>query len=234
MIDCGELERAIGYSFVKKEILTRALTHASYTNEHKGFPNNERLEFLGDAVLQYVVTEKLCERFPDADEGVLTRYRSLLVDTERLIYIASQLQIEKYLFLSRGQKLDKKTNGKTLYADAIEALIGALYVDGGSACAKKFITEYIIPFIEDVISGDTKDPKTSLQELTQKLSFGTPEYILEKSAGPDHAKHFEVSVHIQGKKISTGEGNSKQQAEKKAAEQALKEKNWQYIDKKNI
>ena len=217
------IEKNIGHLFKNKELLMQALTHRSYTNEHEEEAHNERLEFLGDAVLQFVSTEKLYRAYPDVAEGELSMYRSLLVKTEFLVMIAETLEIPEHLRVSTGQKKDLKTTSTALFADAVEAIIGALYLDSGLKTATIFIEEKILHNMQEHLAQTPlQDAKTALQEETQRDIDITPKYDVLHEKGPDHAKTFTVGVSIGTTMYAKGTGKSKQEAAQKAAEQALK------------
>ena len=217
------VESAIGYEFINKEILLQALTHRSFTNEHREAPNNERLEFLGDAILQYVATNTLYTTYPESDEGGLTVYRSLLVKTEFLAQAAERLSIEPYLRVSAGQRKEMERVNTSVLADVIEALIGAIHLDGGLMPTEKFIHAHLLVNIESYLKEvPFQDPKTALQEHVQQESGVTPEYIVLREGGPDHDKDFTVGVKIAGEIIAEAMGKSKQEAAQKAAEKAAK------------
>lgn len=221
-------EKIIGYTFKSKDTLVQALTHRSYTNENKNVPHNERLEFFGDAILQYASTKKLFQNFKDESEGVLSMYRSILVKTEYLADIAIKLNIAKYIQTSEGQKreFEKNKMSNSILANAIEALIGAIHLDGGLKPAITFIEDKVLRDIDKYLSNiPLRDPKTELQEYTQDQFGVTPEYIELENDGPAHNKNFTVGVKIGKEIIQKGEGKSKQEAEKKAAEQVLKKYN---------
>ena len=217
-----ELDKCIGYTFSDRGLLQRALTHRSFSNENKNSPNNERLEFLGDAVLQYVVTDFLYKTYPDLDEGVLSMYRSALVKTEFLSVVGEKLSFLQYLRASVGQKRLLEKSAMTVIADAVEALIGAIYLDGGLEVVKKYIYTHILSkaqgYLEEI---QLQDSKTLFQELVQKHSNATPTYVIESETGLAHDPLFTVAVMVDGEKIASGKGKSKQQAAQKAAKKAL-------------
>lgn len=222
MANVGAIEKNIGYTFKNKKLLTQALTHRSYTNEHEGETHNERLEFLGDAILQFISTEKLYQAYADVTEGELSMYRSLLVKTEFLVMVAETLDIPNHLRVSTGQKKDLKTTSTALFADAVEAVIGALYLDDGLKTAAIFIEEKILHNMEEHLTKTPlQDAKTALQEETQQDIDITPNYDVLHEEGPDHAKTFTVGVFIKETLYAKGVGKSKQEAAQKAAEQAL-------------
>lgn len=223
-MDLTELENQIKYQFKDKKNLQTAITHRSYLNENRswGTPHNERLEFLGDAVLELITTEYLYNNFPNP-EGELTNFRSALVNYKILSEVAAELNLDKYLLLSRGESKDTGRARQVILANAMEALIGALYLDGGFAAAKDFIDQFLIGRLEKIIEeGKTIDPKSKLQELVQEKDGITPHYEVLKEWGPDHSKQFEVGVFIGERQIAAGTGLSKQEAEAAAAENGLK------------
>lgn len=206
------------------ELLLTAFTHRSYLNEHKKTvsAHNERLEFLGDAVLELVVTEYLFNTYPDP-EGILTNWRSSLVRTESIGAAAAKHGFEPLLRLSRGEKRGTERARAQILANSFEAVIGALYIDQGYEPAKKFILETIISTFEEILSsGSWMDPKSHLQELAQSQESATPVYRVMNEDGPDHDKLFTVGVYVNDKLRGQGNGPSKQHAQQKAAEAALK------------
>jgi ribonuclease-3 len=222
-------ESKIGYAFKDKGLLERAFTHRSYLNENRmpGREHNERLEFLGDAVLELVVTEFLFAKFPDRQEGDLTVYRAALVNTQSISDAASQLGMNEYLLLSRGESRDTGRARSIILANAFEALIGALYLDQGYIAARDFIGKQLFYKIDEVVEKRLwQDAKSRLQELAQEKNGITPTYEVLNQAGPDHDKRFVVTANIGQERVATGEGRSKQEAEQAAAENALAAKGW--------
>ena len=220
-----DLEKIIGYTFKDKNILIQAITHRSYTNENKDVPHNERLEFFGDAILQYVSTKKLFDEFPEESEGVLSMYRSILVKTDYLANVAIDLDILKHIQISEGQRreFERDRLSNSILANAIEAIIGAIHIDGGLKPSITFIEEKVLKDSSKyLLNIPLRDPKTALQEHTQHELGITPEYVAIENNGPDHNKQFTVGVKVGDKIIEKGSGKSKQEAEKKAAELALK------------
>ena len=224
-MDLSELEKSINYRFKDKGLLKEALTHRSYLNENPswGFSNNERLEFLGDAVLELASTEELFHRFPKENEGQLTSYRSALVNYQMLSEIARFLELGKFILLSRGEAKDTGRARDVILANAFEALIGAIYLDSDYLSAKKFVNEKVVTArLEEVLKkGLYKDAKSLLQEKAQSEFKITPFYKVLSETGPDHAKLFEVGVYFGDKLMGTGSGLSKQDAELEAAKKAL-------------
>lgn len=210
-------------TFSNLDLLVTAFTHRSYVNEHKKTvtEHNERLEFLGDAVLELVVTEYLYTTYDDP-EGILTNWRSSLVRTESISAAASNFGFEPLLRLSRGEKRGSERARAQILANSFEAVIGALYIDQGYEASKVFITESIISTFEQILdSGSWMDPKSYLQELAQSQESSTPVYKVISEIGPDHDKVFKVGVYVNGKLRGQGEGPSKQAGQQKAAEAAL-------------
>lgn len=209
-------------TFRDKSLYELALTHRSWVNENAGVArHNERLEFLGDAILEFVVSSFLYERFPDKEEGFLTALRANIVNTKNLAALATKLNLGEQLRLSRGEELGGGRENESLLADTVEALIGALYVDSGLEKAEKFILENLLADVDEKLQEPLKDPKSRLQELVQAKGFAAPKYAVVKEMGPDHNKNFEVEVYIEGKVVAKGAGKSKNRAEQAAAEAAL-------------
>ena len=205
---------------VDPDLLERALTHRSYAYENGGLPTNERLEFLGDAVLGLVVTETLYRTHPDLPEGQLAKLRAAVVNMRALANVGRTLDIGRYLRLGRGEETTGGRDKSSILADTLEALIGAVYLTGGLAEAASFVHRVFDPLItESAKLGAGLDWKTSLQELTASELLGVPEYTVDES-GPDHAKKFRASVFVAGRRYGTGDGRSKKEAEQAAAETA--------------
>lgn len=223
------LEETIGVSFGDKDILVQALVHRSYLNEHRDFPlgHNERLEFLGDAVLELIVTEHLFERYANP-EGELTNWRAALVNAKMCATVANEIGLDQFLFLSHGESKDAGTKAREyILANALESLIGALYLDKGYDLACQFVTRWVITKLPEVLDlGLWMDPKSRFQESAQELLGITPTYKVHKEEGPDHDKHFVVGVYLDKEMVAEGEGTSKQEAQVDAAEHALKVKKW--------
>lgn len=217
-----ELEDAIGYQFNSKELLTHALTHSSYTNDRKLDKKlcNERLEFLGDAVLEMISSEYIFINYPEKAEGELTKLRASLVSEKPLANVAADIGIGNYLFLGHGEE---RTGGRTrdsVTSDAVEALLGAIFLDGGIEAAKKFVHSFILNDIEN--KQLFYDSKTVLQEIIQKYHRGTLKYELVSEKGPDHDKKYGMNAVIDGRVIGYGEGRTKKAAEQEAAYNAIK------------
>lgn len=218
-----KLEEKLGYTFHDRRLLENALTHSSYANENKskGETSNERLEFLGDSVLGMVVADHLYRTHPDMPEGELTRTRAALVCEDSLVEVAAQLELGQYLKLGRGEDAGGGRKRPSIQADAVEAVIAAVYLDGGIGSARKLITNFILTNNEREQEGAVRDFKTALQELVQRESGRVLSYRLMGESGPDHAKVFSVEVDLNGQPIGAGEGRSKKEAEQNAAKAAM-------------
>jgi len=225
----ASLEARIGVNFNDKNLLVNALVHRSFLNENRDFTlnHNERLEFLGDAVLELVVTEFLFEQYLNP-EGELTNWRAALVNGKMCALVAREIGLEEYLFLSHGESKDNSTKARDyILANAIEALIGAIYLDEGWDMSKQFITRWIITKLPEVLEqGLWMDPKSRFQEASQEVIGITPQYKVLSEEGPDHQKIFVVGVYLDKEKVAEGTGSSKQEAQVEAAENALKVKAW--------
>ncbi|MBI4079878.1 ribonuclease III [Candidatus Kaiserbacteria bacterium] len=228
-MEFGSFEKKIGYAFKDKQLLEQAFTHRSYLNENRelGRDHNERLEFLGDAVLELVVTEFLFAKYPDKPEGDLTAYRAALVNTQSISDAATKLDMNDYLLLSRGEARDTGRARQIILANAFEALIGAIYLDAGYKPAQKFIETQLFHKTDEVVSKRLwQDAKSRLQEIAQGMVGITPTYELMSQSGPDHDKRFVVAARIGDERLANGEGRSKQEAEQDAAQKALASKGW--------
>jgi ribonuclease III len=222
-INSDDVQKIIGQKPRDLDLYISAFTHRSYLNEHRGFhlPHNERLEFLGDAVLELIATEHLYQNY-EHPEGELTNFRSALVNYRMLSDIARRLGLERYLQMSRGEAKDVGRARQVILANAIEALIGALYLDLGYDAAKQFIEKDVLVELPNIISGGTYlDPKSKLQEHIQEKHGVTPTYGVISESGPDHDKVFVVAAFMNKKEIGQGKGPSKQEGEIAAAENAL-------------
>ena len=209
--------------FKNPDLLTQALTHKSWINEHpQNFGTNERLEFLGDAVLELIVSKHLYEQFPDKEEGYLTALRANLVNTTNLVAVAAKLDLGDSLNLSRGEEETGGRKNPSLLADTVEAIIGALFMDSGFRKVEEFVKINLLDDLNIKLSQPLKDPKSRLQEIVQSKGKIAPKYTVSNESGPDHAKEFVVEVLVDGKPIASGSGKSKGEAEQKAAETALK------------
>lgn len=221
-----ELETKLGIEFKIQNLLKEALTHRSYLNENQewAYKHNERLEFLGDAVLELIVTQDLYARFPDVQEGYLTSVRAALVNYQMLAKVAREITLDKYLYLSKGESRDFGKAREVILANALEALLGAIYLDQGFAIAEKFVHEVVMKHLDEVIEKQLYlDPKSLLQEYAQEKYKATPTYRVLKEEGPDHQKTFLVGVYLGEREAAQATGSSKQEAETKAALTALRE-----------
>ncbi|MEK7213229.1 MAG: ribonuclease III [Patescibacteria group bacterium] len=223
------LEEKIGVKFKNKDYLVQAFVHRSYLNEHHDFSynQNERLEFLGDAVLELIVTEFLFREYGNP-EGELTNWRAALVNAKILASIAFEIGVEPYLFLSHGEAKDAGTKARDyIMANAFEALVGAIYMDRGYEPASQFIARWVLPQLPYILeNGLYMDAKSRFQESAQEVAGVTPTYKVLGEVGPDHAKNFKIGVYIEKELVASGEGTSKQEAQTEAAEAALKIKGW--------
>lgn len=230
-INFEDLAKSINVSFKDISLLRTACTHRSYLNENRDsvLEHNERLEFLGDAVLELVVTSFLFRKYPKKAEGELTAYRSAIVNTVSLTKAAESMKLNDFILLSKGEAKDTGRARSIILANAVEALIGALYMDSGYNSAANFISEKILQVIdiEEIIKNKNWiDAKSRFQEKAQEKVGVTPSYKTLKEAGPDHDKQFTLGVFLGDVQIATGTGPSKQEAEQKAAEKALNTKGW--------
>lgn len=229
MPDLDDLQELLGYQFKSVDILRQALVHRSYLNENPDFAlsHNERLEFLGDAVLELAVSRYLYHHYPNP-EGDLTNWRASLVNAKSLSDVARGMDVDRWLLLSRGEAKDKASKARmNIHANAVEAIIGALYLDGGFEVAEKFISERIISKLADILATQAYvDPKSKFQEMSQAVLGITPSYKVLKEWGPDHGKSFLVALYVKDEEIATGEGASKQEAQVAAAQNGLKAKGW--------
>ncbi len=224
------LEQTIGTHFNNYQILDTAFVHKSFVNENKGknIEHNERLEFLGDAVLELAATRHLFQKYPDQDEGTMTTFRSALVQGKHLAEISIELKIGDYLYLSNGEERSGGRTKNYILANALEALIGAIYLDQGYDAAEQFIEKFILTRLDEIISaGSHIDAKSQFQELCQEKEEITPHYEVISEDGPDHDKCFTMGAYIGDEKIAEGSGSSKQKAEQQAAVNALKSKGWE-------
>lgn len=229
MKDFSILEKKLGINFKDKDLLLQAFVHRSFLNENPDFKvsNNERLEFLGDAILEKVVTEHLYLNYPDKSEGELTTWRAALVNAKILAKIALEVGFNDFLLLSQGETKEEGKARQYILANTIEAFIGSLYLDQGIEPCNQFIHNNLIKELPEIIeSGIYKDVKSKLQEQSQEKQGYTPVYNVLKEWGPDHNKNFKIGVYLGKELIAEGQGSSKQEAEEDAARQALKIKNW--------
>jgi len=222
------LAKKIGVSFKEISLLQQAVTHRSYLNENRSYEldHNERLEFLGDAVLELIVTQHLYAKFPNP-EGELTSWRSALVNGEMLSKVAQEIGVEKYLMMSRGETKDAGRARQYLLANALEAIIGAIFLDQGYEVAKEFVLKNVVVNLTEILEKKLYlDPKSYFQERAQETNKLTPSYRVIREWGPDHDKHFIVGVFLGSELIAEGEGNSKQEAQREAARIGLEAKGW--------
>ena len=223
-----ELEKKIKIQFKDKEFLQTAVTHRSYLNENRSYKldQNERLEFLGDAVLELVVTDYLYANFPNP-EGELTNWRASLVNKDMLARVSRSIGVDDFLLMSRGEAKDTGRAREYLLANAMEAIIGAIYLDQGYESAKNFILENIVVNLKEVLESKSYlDPKSHFQEIAQDREGVTPNYRVLSESGPDHNKKFVVGVYLGDEKVAEGEGCSKQEAQRNAAKAGLEAKDW--------
>ncbi|MEI6528700.1 MAG: ribonuclease III [bacterium] len=227
--DFKKFEEGAGIIFKDKNLLKQAFTHRSYLNENRNLEltHNERLEFLGDAVLELLVTEYLYEKYPDSTEGDLTAYRAALVNADTLAEVAKNINVNDFLLLSKGEAKDTGKARQYIWANAMEAIIGAIYLDQGYDAAKYFISKNIYHLIDKIVEEKSWiDSKSKFQEKAQEFTGSTPLYKTLKEEGPDHDKHFTVGVYLGEEYVSEGKGKSKQEAEQAAARGALEIKKW--------
>jgi ribonuclease III len=227
--DFSKFEQATGLVFKDKALLRQAFTHRSFLNENRNLniDHNERLEFLGDAVLELVVTDYLYKKYPNKPEGELTSFRSALVNSTTLAEVATKLGMNEFLLLSHGESKDTGRARTYIMANTFEALLGALYLDQGYDSAKDFVSKYILPLIDTIVEkGAWIDAKSRFQERAQEQVGITPAYKTIKETGPDHDKHFTVGMYLNNELVTTGEGRSKQEAEQNAAKKGLETKGW--------
>jgi len=222
MKNIAELENTISYVFHNKKYLQTALTHSSYANEAgSGKKNNERMEFLGDSILGAVVADHLFHMCKDCPEGELTKQKALLVCEKALCNYAKQIELGSYLYLSRGEQNSGGRERSSILADAFEAVIAAIYLDGGMEATREFILFFVEPMLNTPRPKVFRDYKTMLQEIVQQNPEEHVEYVLVGESGPDHKKHFVMEVHLNHNVIGKGGGRSKKEAEQQAAREAL-------------
>ena len=219
-----QLEAKIGASFKNKDLLKEALTHRSYLNERPSWPlpHNERLEFLGDAVLELVISEDLFRTFPDFPEGQMTMLRAALVNYQMLARVAGDIDLNSFLLMSRGENRDRGKAREVILANALEALIGAIHMDLGFEAARTFIRRFILIYLEEILATKSyKDAKSELQEIVQERLRNTPTYKVLEEHGPAHQRTFVIGVFFGDEQVAQGSGTSKQEAETAAAKKAL-------------
>lgn len=229
MKDFSILEKKLGLKFKNKDLLTQAFTHRSYLNENPdtNLEHNERLEFLGDAVIELIVTEHLFKDYPEKKEGDLTNWRAALVNAKMMTSVADDLGFNDFLLLSKGESKEMGKARAYILANAFEALLGAMYIDSGYKPCDEFIQKYLLNNLAEIIKdGSYKDSKSKFQEQAQDKVSITPSYKVIKESGPDHNKKFIVGVYLAEELVAEGQGSSKQEAEEAAAELALDVKKW--------
>jgi len=227
--DFSTLEKKLGFNFKNKDLLKQAFTHRSYLNENPNFKleHNERLEFLGDAVMELIVTDHLYRDYPEKTEGDLTNWRAALVNAKMLTSVAEELGYNDFLLLSRGESKETGKARGYILANTFEAVLGALYLDSGYQVCDEFLKKYLLKNLAGIIKeGSFKDAKSKFQEKAQEEVSITPNYKVVKESGPDHDKIFVVGVFLGDEIIAEGTGSSKQEAEEAAAKSALQIKNW--------
>lgn len=221
---CEGLEKKIGIRFKNQDLLKESLTHRSYLNERPNWPHphNERLEYLGDAVLELAVSEELFARFPNFPEGQLTVLRAALVNYQMLSRVATDIGLEKFILMSKGEARDTGKAREVILANTVESLIGALYLDQGFEKTKKFVHAWVLTHLDSILKSKSyKDPKSEFQEIIQERMKLTPTYRVLEESGPAHQRVFKVGVYLGEKFVSEGKGSSKQEAETEAAREAL-------------
>lgn len=229
MIDFSLFEKKTGIVFKNKKLLEQAFIHRSYINENGGskLSHNERLEFLGDAVLELIVTDFLYNKYPNRNEGELTAYRSALVNAVIIGEVAQDLKMNDYLLLSKGEAKDVGKARNYILANTYEAYVGAVYLDQGYEVARSFITDNLLSKLDIIIDKKLwRDSKSLVQEKSQEYLNVTPSYNVLNETGPDHDKNFTIGIFFGKEKIAEGKGHSKQEAEQSAAQAALEIKNW--------
>lgn len=237
MPDFSPLEERLGHTFRDRSLLLQALTHRSYLNEHTDYTltHNERLEFLGDAVLELIVTEHLYKRFANP-EGDLTNWRAALVNAKTLAGISKNLHFEEFLLLSKGEARDKDTKARMyILANGIEAIIGSIYLDAGMPAAEKFIHTHILSHLPKILELELYvDAKSKFQETAQEIMGITPTYKVLEEKGPDHQKEFTIGVFLDKDLVAVGRGTSKQEAQVAAADAGLEAKSWRIRPQRKI
>ncbi len=220
-----EIESRLGYAFRDKRLLEIAFTHRSFINEYRDLTSvhNERMEFLGDSVLGMIISAYLYQLDPKMPEGELSLLRSRLVEASACASYTNQLAVGDYLLLGKGERIHATRGRDSMHANLFEAIVGALYLDGGLESAKHFLFDHFGTAFADLIASPTKNWKADLQDYTQKVHGNTPEYRVLSEEGPDHAKTFAVAVFIEGEKAGQGEGNSKKEAQQLAAKEAMEQ-----------
>lgn len=225
MTDFSQLQSETGLKFKNQELIEQAFTHRSYINEHPEISeHNERLEFLGDAVIELIVTEYLYKKFPDQPEGELTSLRSALVRRDTLSEIGQELNFDDYLRLSRGEIHNTDKAKAVILSNTTEAFVGAIFLDQGIKPVQKFLNKFLLPKLDKIVSSEQHiDAKSRFQEVIQEQEGITPHYKTERTSGPDHRRTFEVGLYVGDKLITRGTGSSKREAEADAASKALED-----------
>lgn len=229
MIDFSKLEKKLKIRFKNKDLLTQAFIHRSYLNENPDFPlpHNERLEFLGDAVIELAVTTYLFEKYPKKPEGELTNWRAALVNAKMLANVARKIGFNPFLLLSRGEARETGKARHYILANSFESFVGSLYLDQGYKACQKFVEKYLIKELPQIIATKSfKDAKSLFQEKAQEKVGITPTYRVLKDWGPDHKKNFVIGAFLRSELVAQGEGSSKHEAEEAAAKKALAVKEW--------
>lgn len=229
MVNFSGFEKKTKITFADKNLLKQAFIHRSYINENpsEGLSHNERLEFLGDAVLELIVTDFLYRKYPSHTEGELTALRSALVNAVIISEAAADSGMNDYLLLSRGEAKDKGKARQYILANTYEAFIGAVFLDQGYGAAERFVASSLLPRVEEIVSKKLwRDPKSLVQEKAQEFESVTPSYKVLHEHGPDHDKHFTVGIMFGAEVVAEGKGKSKQEAEQHAAEAALRSRGW--------
>ena len=229
MATLTEFEQKINYTFKNKNLCTQALSHSSFTNEGKTLHNNERLEFLGDSVLSVIVADHLFHKYKKLPEGELTKIRASLVCEKALCEFASRIDLGEYIRIGKGEERTGGRRRPSILADAFEAVLAAIYLDGGLEAARKHVLSFLPETINVEVATKMQDYKTWLQEVIQQNPEEKLEYISIADSGPDHDKTFEVEVHLNSNAIGTGTGKSKKQAEQNAAKEALSLMGYQTV-----
>lgn len=226
----SKLEDNLGIKFKDQSLLKQAVVHRSYLNEHPDFnlDHNERLEFLGDAVLEIIVTEYLFKKYPNTPEGELTNWRASLVNSKMLSEVAQENKIENFLYLSKGEAKDNNSKARNyILANSVEAVIGAIYLDQGIEAAGSFVKKNMLSKLKHILENQLyMDPKSKFQEKAQEIYSTTPHYKVIKESGPDHDKVFEVGLYLGDELVAKGAGSSKQEAQVDAAAKGIKKKKW--------
>ncbi len=228
-MDFKELQKNLGIKFKNEDLLRQAFVHRSYLNENPAFGlgHNERLEFMGDAVLELVVTEYLYKNYPDLAEGEMTNLRAALVNAQMLSQISDRLGFNEYLYLSRGEAKETGRGRQYILANTFESFTGSLYMDLGYGASQNFIYANLIPELKNIIENKLwRDAKSLFQEAAQERAGITPTYEVLSESGPDHAKKFVIGVYLNEELVAQGEGSSKSEAQQQSAENALRVKNW--------